>query len=126
MSASEQEEQANEPQSVEERLGESMIPLTQLGLTDPAVPNESDQSSSFNSIAYLYLLPTPRPLMPSVRGSDNDCDIECEVKSVVNCDDSPVASGTTPAASGEPPVASGMFICTVQPATSGLQLHLAL
>ena len=36
MSASEPEETAKEPQSVEERLGESMIPLTQLGLTDPA------------------------------------------------------------------------------------------
>ena len=110
MSASEQEEPANEPQSVEERLGESMIPLTQLGLTDPAVPNESDQSSSFTS--YLYLPPTPRPLMPSVRRSDNDCDIECEVKTVVKCD--------------EPPVASGMFICTVQPASLESQLHLAL
>ena len=36
--------------------------------------------------------------MQSVRGSDNDeCDIECEVKNVVKCDDSPVASGTNPA-----------------------------
>ena len=36
MSASEAEEQASRPQSVEEKLGESMVPLTQLGLTDPA------------------------------------------------------------------------------------------
>ena len=85
MSASEPEETAKEPQSGEERLGESMIPLTQLGLTDPAVPNESDQSFSFTS--YLYLPTTPRLLMPSVRGSDNDCDIECEIKSVVKCDE---------------------------------------
>ena len=33
MSASEPAKQASGPQSVEERLGESMIPLTQLGLT---------------------------------------------------------------------------------------------
>ena len=83
MSASEAEEKASGPQSVEEWLGESMILLTQLGLTDPAVPNESDVSSSFNSIAYLYLPPTPRRLLPSVRerspaASDNDCDIECD------------------------------------------------
>ena len=45
MSASEPEE----PQSVKERLGESMIPLTQLGLTDLAVPNESEQSSSLKN-----------------------------------------------------------------------------
>ena len=36
MSASEAEEQASRPQSVEEKLGESLVPLTQLGLTDPA------------------------------------------------------------------------------------------
>ena len=78
MSASEPEETAKEPQSVEERLGESMIPLTQLGLTDLAVPNESEQSSSFTS--HLYLPPTPRPLMQSVRGSDT---AECIVKNVV-------------------------------------------
>ena len=75
MSASEPEETAKEPQSVEEWLGELMIPITQLGLTDLAVPNESEQSSSFTS--YLYLPSTPRPLMQSVRGSDND-DCECD------------------------------------------------
>ena len=76
-----------------------MIPLTQLGLPDLAVPNESEQSSSFTS--YLYLPPTLRPLMQSVRGSDTDeCDIECTVKNVVECDDAAVASGTNPAASG--------------------------
>ena len=102
MSASEPEETAKEPQSVEERLGESMIPLTQLGLTDLAVPNESEQSSSFTS--YLYLPPTPRPLMQSVRGSDTDeCDVECTVKSVIKCDDSPVASGTVTDNGPQPP-----------------------
>ena len=98
MSASEPEEPVNESQSVEERLGESMIPLTQLVLTDPAVPNESEQSSSFTS--HLYLPPTPRPLMQSVRGSDTD---ECIVKSVVQCDDSPVASGTVTDNGPQPP-----------------------
>ena len=101
MSASEAEEQASRPQSVEEKLGESLVPLTQLGLTDPASsgdqqsqaqsssPTEPDGPSSFNSIVYLYLPPTPRPLLPSVR------------------DRSPAASGKEsdvepPAASGEP------------------------
>ena len=79
-----------------------MIPLTQLGLTDPAVPNESEQSSSFTSS--LYLPPTPRQLMQSVRGSDNDdCDIECEVKTVVKCTESPVASGTVTDNGPQPP-----------------------
>ena len=98
MSASEPEETAKEPQSVEERLGESMIPLTQLGLTDLAVPNESEQSSSFTS--HLYLPPTPRPLMQSVRGSDTD---ECIVKNVVTCNDSPVASGIVTDNGPQPP-----------------------
>ena len=116
MSASEAEEQASGPQSVEERLGESLVPLTQLGLTDPASTNESDGSSSFNSIAYLYLPPTPRPLLPSVRerspaASGKESDVECN--------EPPAASGEIPAASGEPPAATGMFICTVHPAASG-------
>ena len=80
MSASEAEEQESGPQSVEERLGESLVPLTQLGVTDPASTTEP---SSFNSIAYLYLPPTPRPLLPSVRerspaASDNECNVECD------------------------------------------------
>ena len=115
MSASESEEQASGPQLVEERLGESMIPLTKLGLTDPAVTNESDGSSSFNSIAYLYLLPTPRPLLPSVREmSPAACGNEFDVE----CDEPPAASGEIPAASGEPPAAPGMFSCNVIPAAS--------
>ena len=98
MSASEPEETAQEPQPVEERLGESLVPLTQLGLTDLAVQDESEQSSSF--ISRLYLPPTPRPLMQSVRGSD--CD-ECVVKSVVTCNDSPVASGIVTDNGPQPP-----------------------
>ena len=82
MSASEPEETAQEPQLVEERLGESLVPLTQLGLTDLAVQDESEQSSSF--ISRLYLPPTPRPLIQSVRDSDFD---ECIVKTVLPCND---------------------------------------
>ena len=47
MSASEAEEQASRPQSVEEKLGESMVALTQLGLTDPA--SSGDQQSQAQS-----------------------------------------------------------------------------